>query len=149
DDDPAGGARWRPPGSEPIYAGQLASLLQFTEPRANHTLTGDEALAALTLLGALRDWLTDAEPDLIDAARRAASPRRSSWSIPSIWLRTGDEAVNGLSVRDLRVRVGSGRAAMTVVDGITLDLPPGGALGLVGESGSGKSTCARAIVCVT
>ncbi|MER7504850.1 ABC transporter ATP-binding protein [Nonomuraea pusilla] len=52
-------------------------------------------------------------------------------------------------MRDLRVRVGSGHAAMTAVDGVTLDLPPGGALGLVGESGSGKSTCARAIVGLT
>ncbi|GAA2910467.1 ABC transporter ATP-binding protein [Streptosporangium fragile] len=57
--------------------------------------------------------------------------------------------MNILSVRDLRVRVGSGHAAMTAVDGVTLDLPPGGALGLVGESGSGKSTCARAIVGLT
>ncbi|MGC5010124.1 hypothetical protein ACLQ2R_05110 [Streptosporangium sp. DT93] len=72
EDDPAGGARWRLPGSEPIYVDQLASLLQFTEPRPHsHTLTGDEALAGLTLLAALRDWLADAEPDLVDAARRA------------------------------------------------------------------------------
>jgi hypothetical protein len=33
--------------------------------------TGDEALAALTLLADLRDWLADIEPDLIDAARQA------------------------------------------------------------------------------
>ncbi|MFC7641816.1 hypothetical protein ACFQX6_13135 [Streptosporangium lutulentum] len=44
-DDPAGEYRWQPPGSEPIYVDQLASLLQFTEPRPDsHTLTGDEAL---------------------------------------------------------------------------------------------------------
>ncbi|MDP9843619.1 hypothetical protein [Streptosporangium lutulentum] len=71
-DDPAGEYRWQPPGSEPIYVDQLASLLQFTEPRPDsHTLTGDEAPAGLTLLATLRDWLADAEPDLIDAARRA------------------------------------------------------------------------------
>ncbi|MGW0593231.1 hypothetical protein [Streptosporangium sp. NPDC002607] len=43
-------------GSEPIYTKQLASLLQFAGPaQDNHTLTGDEALAGLTLLAALRD----------------------------------------------------------------------------------------------
>ncbi|MEU8360451.1 hypothetical protein AB0C27_31030 [Nonomuraea sp. NPDC048882] len=33
--------------------------------------SGDEALAALTLLAELRDWLTEVEPDLIDATRQA------------------------------------------------------------------------------
>ncbi|MET8053112.1 hypothetical protein ABZU75_36530 [Streptosporangium sp. NPDC005286] len=76
-DDPAGGARWQPPGSEPIYTKQLASLLQFAGPaQDNHTLTGDEALAGLTLLAALRDWLTDAEPDLIDSNAARRSPCR-------------------------------------------------------------------------
>ncbi|MFI9552900.1 hypothetical protein [Nonomuraea endophytica] len=33
--------------------------------------SGDEALAALTLLAVLRDWPAEAEPDLIEAARAA------------------------------------------------------------------------------
>jgi peptide/nickel transport system ATP-binding protein len=51
-----------------------------------------------------------------------------------------------LVVRDVVVRLGSGRQAVTAVDGVALDLPAGACLGLVGESGSGKSTLARAIV---
>jgi peptide/nickel transport system ATP-binding protein len=51
-----------------------------------------------------------------------------------------------LALRDLRVRVGAGHGAITAVDGVDLDVPPGAVVGLVGESGSGKSTLARAIV---
>jgi oligopeptide/dipeptide ABC transporter ATP-binding protein len=51
-----------------------------------------------------------------------------------------------LSVSDLRVRYGRGRTALTAVDGVSLAVQEGGALGIVGESGSGKSTLARAIV---
>jgi peptide/nickel transport system ATP-binding protein len=51
-----------------------------------------------------------------------------------------------LSVRDLHVPVGMGRATFMAVDGVELEVPPGQVVGLVGESGSGKSTLARAIV---
>jgi peptide/nickel transport system ATP-binding protein len=54
--------------------------------------------------------------------------------------------VSALEIRDLVVRVGTGRHALIAVDGVDLDLPAGAALGLVGESGSGKSTLARAVV---
>lgn len=47
-----------------------------------------------------------------------------------------------LRVRDLGVRYG--RAVG--VEGVSFDLPRGGALGIVGESGSGKTTLARALV---
>jgi oligopeptide/dipeptide ABC transporter ATP-binding protein len=51
-----------------------------------------------------------------------------------------------LEVRNLVVRYGSGKNAVTAVDGVDLVVPPAGTLGLVGESGCGKSTIARAVV---
>jgi oligopeptide/dipeptide ABC transporter ATP-binding protein len=51
-----------------------------------------------------------------------------------------------LSVRDLRVEIPSPRGVVKAVDGVDLDLPRGGALGLVGESGCGKSMTLRAIM---
>jgi oligopeptide/dipeptide ABC transporter ATP-binding protein len=54
--------------------------------------------------------------------------------------------LNKLEVRGLRVRYGEGAQALIAVDGVDLDVPDGGTLGLVGESGCGKSTIARALV---
>jgi oligopeptide/dipeptide ABC transporter ATP-binding protein len=51
-----------------------------------------------------------------------------------------------LSVRDLRVEIPTPRGVVKAVDGVSLDVPRGGALGLVGESGCGKSMTLRAIV---
>ena len=51
-----------------------------------------------------------------------------------------------LELRTMTVRYGSGRNAVTAVDGIDLEVGPGETVGLVGESGCGKSTVARAIV---
>lgn len=57
-----------------------------------------------------------------------------------------------LDVRDLVVRFGvadvSGRIVREVLalDGVSMQLRKGGAVGIVGESGSGKSTLARSIV---
>jgi peptide/nickel transport system ATP-binding protein len=55
-------------------------------------------------------------------------------------------AVSLLALRDVSVRYGVGRKAITAVDNVTLEVPAQGVLGLVGESGSGKSTLAKAIV---
>ena len=57
---------------------------------------------------------------------------------------SGDPPV--LEARDLRVALGRGRGAATVLDGAGLSVAPGGATGIVGASGSGKTTLVRAVV---
>lgn len=54
--------------------------------------------------------------------------------------------MNGLTIRDLTVRYGTGQQARTILSGLDLDVPAGTVVGLVGESGSGKSTIARAVL---
>jgi oligopeptide/dipeptide ABC transporter ATP-binding protein len=56
---------------------------------------------------------------------------------------TGDPI---LSVRDLRVEIPTPHGVVKAVDGVSLDVLRGGALGLVGESGCGKSMTLRAIL---
>lgn len=51
-----------------------------------------------------------------------------------------------LSLRDVSVRYGSGDDALYALNGVTLSLERGGAIGVVGESGSGKSTLALALM---
>jgi oligopeptide/dipeptide ABC transporter ATP-binding protein len=51
-----------------------------------------------------------------------------------------------LEIEQLRVRYGRGHAALTALDGVSLQVEPGASLGIVGESGSGKSTLARAVL---
>ena len=51
-----------------------------------------------------------------------------------------------LSLRDLRVEIPTPRGVVKAVDGVSLDVPRGGSLGLVGESGCGKSMTLRAIM---
>ena len=51
-----------------------------------------------------------------------------------------------LEIKDLTVRYGEGRNALTAVRRFSLSIPTGTTVGLVGESGCGKSTVARALV---
>jgi oligopeptide/dipeptide ABC transporter ATP-binding protein len=51
-----------------------------------------------------------------------------------------------LSVRDLRTYFVQDEGIVKAVDGVNLDLYPGGTLGIVGESGCGKSVTARSIL---
>ena len=59
-----------------------------------------------------------------------------------------DPAVNPalLNVQDLRIRLNTGPAQIAPVDGVTLAVDRGEALGIVGESGSGKSLTLKAIL---
>ena len=51
-----------------------------------------------------------------------------------------------LQVRDLHVEIATRRGVVRAVDGVSVDVPRGQAVGLVGESGSGKSMTLRAIL---
>jgi ABC-type glutathione transport system ATPase component len=51
-----------------------------------------------------------------------------------------------LEVEDLEVHYGLGRRRRRVLDGVSLSVSVGDAVGLIGETGSGKSTFARAVV---
>jgi hypothetical protein len=77
DDSRAAGRRpgsgWAYPGGpEHLWAGRVAQVCDKAGRRPGgrpDALSADEALAALTLLAGLRDWLTRIEPALIGAAR--------------------------------------------------------------------------------
>ncbi len=51
---------------------------------------------------------------------------------------------NVLEIRDLHVEFGPKDRAIQVLNGVSFDIPQGGAVGLVGESGSGKSVTSLA-----
>src|SRR5580658_9530480 len=51
-----------------------------------------------------------------------------------------------LEVEDLEVHYGLGRQRRRVLDGVSLTVSPGEAIGVIGETGSGKTTIARAVL---
>jgi len=51
-----------------------------------------------------------------------------------------------LQVVDLHVEIATRRGVVHAVDGVSLEVPAGQAVGVVGESGSGKSMTLRAVV---
>ena len=61
---------------------------------------------------------------------------------------TGTVASSGLQleVSDLRVEIAASYGVVRPIDGVSLELAPGEALGLVGESGSGKSMTLKSIL---
>jgi ABC-type glutathione transport system ATPase component len=51
-----------------------------------------------------------------------------------------------LEVRDLRVEYAGDRGIVPILNGISLDVQPGEALGVVGESGVGKTVLVRSVL---
>lgn len=51
----------------------------------------------------------------------------------------GSEQMGGIAIRDLHLRIEGKQHSKTILDGVSIDAPPGQITGLAGESGSGKT----------
>lgn len=93
----------------------------------------------------LEDRVVPLGPSSVEFRRRARMDRamtaRHGSENPTSW--GGDTAKTLLEIRDLHVHFGRTRVAK-VLNGVTLTVSPGEAVGLVGETGSGKSITAAA-----
>ncbi len=100
-------------------------------PQAAHALA--TALAAARRLFALTD-----QPPAVEWGRKG-EPNEARRGL------VGDDQLRpALEVRDVRFRYAPDRPL--VLDGVNLDLPPGGRVALVGPSGAGKSSVVNALL---
>ncbi|UFN47231.1 dipeptide/oligopeptide/nickel ABC transporter permease/ATP-binding protein [Roseomonas sp. OT10] len=102
---------------------------------------------ALLLLVAALNLLGDAlNQSLNPALRRMAERVPPRPPVEAGAAPPPDPAAPLLSVRDLRLEYRLGGTAIRAVDGVSLDLARGEALGVVGESGCGKSSLGAALL---
>ena len=113
------------------------------------------ALFVVMLLGvfvgeALRDAFDPKPLSALDAEprpRRGSAPAASaSERSPAIQHSPAGAAAPALAIEDLRVSFDTAQGELRAVDGVSLALAPGEALGLVGESGCGKSVTAMSVL---
>lgn len=93
----------------------------------------------------LRDALEDSSPAPAKPLRGATAPRRATTAHNDDVSPTGPASL--LRIRNLRISYPTANGKLKrVVNGISLDIEPGGILGLIGESGSGKTQTAFAVL---
>jgi peptide/nickel transport system permease protein len=91
-------------------------------------------------------FIVAAAPDEVDASTATATVRADDDGARTFDHGLAPASETLLEVADLGVEFVGGREAVRVVDGVSLWVAPGEALGIVGEAGSGKSVLVRAIL---
>ncbi len=131
-----------PPPPAPTWGGMVAEAAThfYTDP---WMLVPSGAAIALTVLalGILGDVARDTLADAQSGSH--GRPPRATAAQPGGQPPVDPSAL--LTVRNLRVAVAADDGPVTVVDGFSLQIGAGEAIGIVGESGCGKSMTARAI----
>ncbi|HEX9622496.1 MAG TPA: dipeptide/oligopeptide/nickel ABC transporter permease/ATP-binding protein [Polyangiaceae bacterium] len=152
-------------GAQPPQAdlgGMLGQARHLLTTAPHLTLAPGGVIFVIVLcLNVLADGLRDAlDPKHAGAAQRAETPRaaaaanaaKATESAPAS--RAGDAPAGTssstpptfFSVSDLRVTLATPVGREPLLDAISFELAPGGALGLVGESGSGKTLLTLALL---